>query len=117
MLIGIDTPIFDPDGSFLIDIDEEGSIIQENRRRVTRTPTLDGNVSIVDCGHSHGDRDITFVFDMAKAAAEKLWALFRNYSEIILTLPDGVYNANIEYFDNRYGRIRLRILIESCLTQ
>lgn len=125
MLIGIESITFDIDGSFLIDIEEE-SIIQDSSRRLSRTATLDGNAVIVDCGYSHGDREINLIFDAEKISIpdqtltkkeiiDKLWLFFQTYSEIALTLPDGVYSAAIQNYSNRFGRVSLKILIESSL--
>ena len=126
MLVGIDARTFDIDGSFLFDIDEKESDIQEAPRRVSRTATLDGNAAVTDFGFSHGDRDLTLVFDADKIfmssqlltireIIDKLWLFFRTYSEIALTLPDGVYNASINRYSNKFGRVSLKILIESSL--
>lgn len=115
MLIGIDSLVFDVDGSFMFDIDEKESIIQDAIRRVSRTATLDGNAAVVDCGFSHGDREIFLVFDTDQETIDRLWSFLQTYSEMALTLPDGVYNASIQNYSNRFGQVNLRIFIESSL--
>lgn len=95
-MIGISTQIYDLEGARIFEDLDPGKE-QKNRRgerRVTRTATLDGGVSIADMGYSDGDRTIT-VMELAASleAVEFVEYICRNYTLVTVTAEDGAYSA------------------------
>jgi len=92
-MISISTPTFDFDGSRVF---REVAPVQvsDKTRRVSRTATLDGGVSVYDGGYADGDRDIEIiVYD--PSAEDKAFCdyIIENYSEVIVSTSEGAFLA------------------------
>lgn len=95
-MIGISTRIFDLNGARIFRDDElDQQYVCTNRdlqRRMTRTATLDGGVSIYDTGYAVGDRDITVrVPNASKEIIDFLAYLVQTYNEITVTTDESAF--------------------------
>lgn len=95
-MIGLSTLIFDLQGArrfTRFELDQR-EVNKNNRRdrRITRTPTLDGGVSVYDAGYAPGDRDIMVrVPAPSKEIAEYLAYLCETYATIVVTTPESAF--------------------------
>lgn len=115
-MISITTIDFDIDGKVLIDEDADSSLLG-NTRRLTRRATLDGGCSIVDQGFSDGDRTLSVVRDgIDEDEFNILWAIFKVYSLVHVSISDGYYTAAIESLKIDKGKMTASILIKEKLS-
>ena len=81
-------------------------------RRANRVATLDGGVSLNDMGYSHGDRDIQLIYksvsDTHDTIARRLVEL---HSRVILSMPEGCFEAVPEAFEAVANRNTFSLLI------
>ena len=118
-MIGISTPIFDLQGSRYFrrtELDCQ-QLNQNNRRdrRVSRTATLDGGVSINDNGYAPGDRDITIkVPNASKVISDYLAYIAETYSQIIISTEESVFlGVPASFYVDTYGAANLTINVIS----
>lgn len=95
-MIGISTRIYDLNGARVFRDDElDQQYVCTNRdlqRRMSRTATLDGGVSVYDTGYAVGDRDITVrVPNASKGIIDFLTYLVQTYNEITVTTDESVF--------------------------
>jgi hypothetical protein len=95
-MIGISTNIYDLQGARIFrDAELDSKKTNENfrrERRVSRTATLDGGVSVYDTGYSAGDRDMTIKVPRASRQISDLFAyLVETYSEITVTTSESAF--------------------------
>lgn len=113
-MIGVSTPIFDIEGARIFRRAAPASD-QDNRqgsRRVSRTKTLDGGVVITDGGYCDGDRDIAIEEPEASlAAVEFARYVVETYSDVMVTMDDGVYNAAPQSYELKAGTLVLKLWI------
>ena len=115
MYIGISTPTFDIQGNLLFKATISSTELKNLTRRVSRTATLDGGVSIIDSGYADGDRTFNITADLTETECDRLEYLIKNYSEVILAVPEGIFSVNLKSLQNFHGNIRLEILVNEKL--
>lgn len=92
-MIAISTITYDLDGSRVFRDHAEPCLSQTNRR-VSRTATLDCDVSIYDGGQCDGDRDITIeVTDPSEDDVAFCEYIVRYYGQVHVSCSDGVFLA------------------------
>lgn len=95
-----------------MDVDIEDSDFFTMSRRNSRTETLDGGVVVSDFGFSHGDRTITVVSQVDdEDIVNSLRLFFQTYSNCVLTMRDGVFDAYMSEFKNDFGRVSIVFLL------
>lgn len=111
-MISITTSSYDLLGHLRLNLDAS-SELKRNRRRVNRTPTLDGGCSISDQGYSDADRTFQVRKDgISRADADRIWYLFRTYSLVNVCIEDGAFRAAIQDVNLAEGNLRTKILIQ-----
>lgn len=111
-MISISTPTFDVAGSEVLNPDIK-SDIDTVERRVSRTKTLDGGVTIDDMGFSWGDVTLKLLFSaLSEATAENIRRLTSSYTNLIVSTKDGVFSTSPSRFDNKEGVVTLTLLIK-----
>jgi hypothetical protein len=71
--------------------------IRENKKRLSRSATLDGGCVISDNGMTDADRTFIFLISQASPTSlDDLWALFLTESLIHLSCPEGVFSGYLE---------------------
>jgi hypothetical protein len=72
-------------------------LIKENRRRLSRSATMDGGCVITDSGISNGDRTISFTApNVERAVSDLLWSIFEDNSMVMLSTAEGVFSGYME---------------------
>lgn len=90
MKAGISSLVFDLDGAKMVSQAPEEELGNRRiRRRMTRTPTLDGGASLYDAGHSPADR--TFVVDTHVKEFDFFERLVRLYNRVRVCTSQGVF--------------------------
>jgi len=97
-VIGLSTNVYDLQGARIFRQAElDSKKCNENYRRdrrVSRTATLDGGVSVYDTGYSAGDRDMTIKVPRASRAISDYFAyLVKTYSEITVATSESVFSG------------------------
>ena len=93
-MISISTTTFDLDGSRVFNSHDE-PVLTAISRRVTRTATLDGGVSIYDGGMTDGDRDIVVgIANPSEYDVKFCEYIARNYSEVTVICSEGAFLAD-----------------------
>jgi len=91
------TPIFDPDGSVILNYDLATSRVTDGQRRLSRTATLDGGSYIFDGGFSHSDRTLEFSFPVINPVNLDTVLYMRNtYTEIICSVGKELFTGVIQ---------------------
>jgi hypothetical protein len=112
--IGISTKVFDLNGNIILhDVDDTKSSIEDYRHRVTRVATLDTGAYIDDRGYVPGDRTVEISATTNQSEYEKLLYIFKTYTSLLISLPDGAFNGNLSRLSRNKGRTNLTVLIES----
>ena len=115
-MISITTKTFDIIGEALFDPDHT-SDLRSNTRRASRTATLDGGCEIVDQGYSDADRTLEVRKQgVSEDLGDRLWYLFRTYSLLHFSMPDGFYSGTIKSLEIREGSLSMRVLIKERLS-
>jgi hypothetical protein len=116
IMISITTSSYDLLGHLRLNPDAS-SELKRNRRRVNRTPTLDGGCSISDQGYSDADRTFHIRKNgISRADADRIWYIFRTYSLVYVSIDEGVFEAAIQDVDLTEGNLKAKILIKEKLT-
>jgi hypothetical protein len=116
-MISISAPVFDLDGNLLI-ARVSNSDLDSGSRRVTRTATLDGGVSLADMGYAHGDRTLRIVAEKAtREMVDQAAYLQRNYPLLLVATTEGVFLGAIESLAVRGGDLSLNYLVKEKLTE
>lgn len=111
-MISIASLQFDPDGALLIARPGPGTRATDASRRVTRTATLDGGVSISDTGYSAGDRTVKAeVINPTPHQVEIAARLVRLYPLVTVCLSDGAYQAVPSSYDLDAGKLSITLLL------
>jgi|GEM_PF-571313 len=95
-MISISTRVYDLNGARVFRDDElDQKYVCTNRdiqRRMSRTATLDGGVSVYDTGYAVGDRDITVRVPNASPETIDFMAyLVQTYNEITVTTDESAF--------------------------
>jgi hypothetical protein len=113
----ISTPTFDLNGVVSLKISAD-SELKTNSRRVSRSATLDGGVVITDGGYSDGDRTFRVNYrDMSQEDEAKLWEIFKNYSQVIISNIEGCFSGVLEYVKCQNGSGTVSIMYKERLSQ
>lgn len=96
--IGLASTIFDLDGARYIrgeDLDPGTEITNRSRaRRVARTATLDGGISVYDTGYAASDRILTIRVMNPTADISAFFAyLVETYNTIVVTTAESAYEG------------------------
>ena len=109
-MISISARVFDPAGSLLIRNHDPD--LESAERRVTRTATLDGSVTVTDTGQSDGDRTINVVALRATAAmVETARRFVQLYPLVTVALADGCFIAVPRDYSTRRDALNISLLI------
>lgn len=95
-MIGISSSVFDPAGARYFRRQEldAGKLNETYRRdrRVSRTATLDGGVSVYDTGYAAGDRDmIVKIPGASRDIADYMAHVVKTYTSIIVSTSESVF--------------------------
>lgn len=115
-MISICAPTFDLAGQLLL----PGTLMADppgQSRRVTRTATLDGGVSLADMGFSHGDRTVSLVARCTLGQEERARYLQRQYPLLMLAIREGVFLGAISSLSVSNGQLRMNFLVSEKLTE
>jgi len=115
-MISISAPVFDINGSLLIDrYDVSG--VSGLIRRVSRSATLDGQASISDFGYTDADR--TLAVEWQASESEHLLAsrLLKTYSRVIVSIDSGCFLCAPSEIVANNGLTILILLIERKLSE
>lgn len=111
MMINISTLEFDPkgtvDGKILL-----GSKLDERKKRISKTATLDGNVAIVDFGFSESDRELYFNLSLEKIAFDKLERIARIYEQVLISCYKGLFLGHIVSLNTNNDVVILRFYVK-----
>lgn len=90
-MISLSAPVFDLIGNTIIQ-ELPDSDISTIRRRINRSPTLDGGVAVNDFGHAVGDRTFAVTWLPGSAAElESVQRLVRLYGRLVAVTPEGAF--------------------------
>ena len=116
-MIGLSTPTFDLDGSVLL-LKTESSDLTSTSRRVTRSATLDGKVSLADMGFSHGDRTLSILAQsITKAKEASVFYLQENYPLLLLTCAEGAFVGTIDGMSRNESELNISFLVKEKLME
>lgn len=117
MLYGLSTPTYDPFGHLMLDClpsQNDGEV----RRRVNRSPTLDGGVAVNDFGFSDADRNIELRWELtSRTEAETAQSMVIAYDRLILSTPSGVFLAAPESYSATGQEAVIRLLVVERLSE
>lgn len=114
-MISISAKTFYPSANIILNNYQSNR--QLRSRRVTRTATLDGGVSVIDGGCSDGDRDITLSAVVTKAQADILETIQRNNSRVTICQIDGAYDGSLQKVGWTGNKIDLTLMIISRISE
>ena len=86
---------------------------RDNKARLSRVRTLDGAVIVNHFGVSDGD--ITLFLDDTKldeTSSNNLWDIFNNYTEVLVSIRNGLFLCAIKSLKIENGLVRMTIFIE-----
>ena len=110
--IGVSSLVFDLFGAAVLKCDAGRALENlQGRRRVTRTPTLDGNAAVYDAGASVADRSIVVTTDLIHL--DWLKRIVTVYSLVLVVIADGAFTA----VPNRYWTQNSRACAEFLLLE
>ena len=108
MIASICTGLFSLTGAFVIEIGDK-SIIDDVKRRVSRTATLDGGATTVDLGYSDSDRSFTLITKNVLAATE-IREKARTHSNFTLSVKSGFFRCTLEKITFSSGEAKISLL-------
>lgn len=109
-MIHIAAPTYDPEGAAWVPLAGDGDMRSISRRN-NRIPTLDGGAALNDTGHTAADRTFTITSRAVPGRYEKLQRFLTLYPKIIITTPDGVFEAAPDTLTQRGDRLRFVTLV------
>ncbi len=116
MLIAISSIEFDLAGHVSINTLPDNTD-GETRRRVNRVATLDGGIAINDRGCAEGDRTLVYTWrTVSKAHNDAIDRLVKNYAQVHVSTPSGVYLASPEVFTAGVAESEITLLVLDKLT-
>ncbi len=87
-------------------------------RRVTKVATLDGGVVVNDGGYTHGDRDVDLIYlPVSEAHNTIARRLIELHSRVVVSMPDGCFEAAPASFNDTPGRNTFSLSIISKLSE
>ncbi len=112
-MIFISSPTFDLSGTLILGRTELSDTSTQSRR-VRRTKTLDGGVSISDMGYTHGDRTFNIVAERSsRADYERATYLHQTYPLLQLSCKEGLFLGSVESVNVAGGKLYLTFLVLS----
>lgn len=112
MMIALSSLVYDPMGVIVFrprHIEEVA--MREASRRVTRTATLDGGVSVYDTGYAAGDRNMEVTLSQADLAmANRIKRLIVDYNRLLLVCEEGCFIVVPESYSFQ-GALVLKLLV------
>lgn len=116
MLATLSALVFDFSGYIELDLiptHTDGEV----RRRVNRSPTLDGGAVVADGGFSHGDRTLQLRWKRMDAASEAaVERMVTTYGTLAVSTRAGVFLAAPENYNPAADESELRLLVLSKLS-
>lgn len=112
-MIAIVPMVYAPLGPVLIKSVQSGANQISGERRVSRTSTLDGGVTVYHGGYSDGDRDIVIVTRaLTRPELDQLIEYMQDHTELFLYQTDGAYRVAPESWavDDDVLRARFAVL-------
>jgi hypothetical protein len=117
MIVSICSKLYDNQGNFLVDADENDSDFSSVSRRVSRSATLDGGCIIVDNGYTPSDATFTIVIkkiDDSKRLG--ILAMTKIHSLVTVANKDAVYEGVIESIQD-INSMKIKFLVKSILSE
>ncbi|SOB76192.1 hypothetical protein SAMN04488490_1870 [Marinobacter sp. LV10R510-11A] len=116
-MLTINAPIFDIDGSEIIDDPDQSGLSQFGRRN-SRVATLDGGASVNDFGYSDADRTLDIEWRPAsRGQADNVARMVKAYSRLIVSCREGCFLGAPDQFTPGENTVHLRIFVERRLDQ
>lgn len=116
-VIGLSSFTADPVGNRMVYVDA-GTLdaLNQGRRRVSRTKTLDGAAVIYDAGYSPSDLTLTISTPTTNATTAAFFAmLVKTYNLIRVCTDSGVYSAAPSQWREEDGMVTLEALVKEQL--
>ena len=110
-MAGIATLTFDLDGAKMFPQHPASILANRNiQRRLSRTPTLDGEATIYDTGYAPADRTIVLVTDIAYL--EWIERIVKTYNMVLVSTGEGLFKGAPARSRVRNGRVEIEILVK-----
>lgn len=117
-MISISSRTFDMDGQLLIRRPSPGTAFDRGRRRLSRSATLDGEVTIFDGGFSHGDRTFIVVVNQpSRTLVDAAKRLLQSYRLLTVSVREGCYRAAPESYTADEGKLTLVLLVKEKVSE
>jgi hypothetical protein len=118
-MIGIASTIFDTNGARLFNANPaEDAKNRAGERRISRTATLDGGVSVTDFGYSDGDRDVNIAEDpTTQEAVEFARYITETYNRVTVAMEDGAYEAAPKSYGISDGKLSMKLYLIAKLSE
>jgi len=111
-MIAIVPTIYAPLGPVLIRSVQSGTNLINGERRVSRTSTLDGGITVYHGGFSDADREILIVTkSLTRVELDLLVDYLRDYTELICYQTDGAYKVSAGSWSVDDDSLRVRFLV------
>ena len=111
-MIGLSTKLFDLDGYEIFNIASILELSNKIERRVTSTPTLDGNSYVSDQGYSSSDKLLNFkILHLSKERVDNLIRIAKYHSRIWISLDEGPFEGVIKQIYYTRGMLSMTIII------
>lgn len=109
-MISISSAAFDPSGVLLLPEVLPASALRGASRRVTKTATLDGGVSVSDTGSTDADRDLVVIVpDATLAQIERASRLVSIYPLVSVSTGEGAFEGIPERYSVSGNQLSLTI--------
>ena len=111
-MIGLSTKLFDQDGDEIFGITSVIDMSNKVERRVTSTPTLDGDSYVSDQGYSPSDKVLSFkILHLSKTRVDNLIRIAKYHSRVWISLNEGAFEGVIKQIYYSRGMLSLLIII------
>ena len=118
-MIGISTQTYDLSGARIFKLIMPVPVHRAGSRRIMRTATLDGGVTIADMGYSDGDR--TFTIEIPDPRIEDVdfaRYIVETFNLVTVVTDDGVYSvAPSTYKVLSNGKLSIELLVKQKTSQ
>jgi hypothetical protein len=111
-MIHIHTKIYDDQGYFRMEEDPKNSQYQLASARIQRDKLLDGSTYLKNHGYSEGDRTFKFISKryLGRMKVDQLWYIFKNYTSVLLSCPEGFYSGSISALSTDKGKVEITFI-------
>lgn len=114
-MLTINAPVFDIDGSLVIDNPSRSGLVGIGRR-ATRTSTLDGGASISDFGFTDADRTLEVEWQASKGESLSAARLLKLYNRVIVSFDSGCFLCCPSEMNADDRLTRITLLVERKLS-